>query len=250
MTVLEENALIVELQIDHDIFEWESFHFPRSPTVKKLLKMLASGEDADVSFLVGDTEILAHKFILKLNAEQLYQFVVGADVNFPVEVEGTTPEIFRFCLEYIYGDDRPDLNFLLEHYEEIIKVSNKYGVIGLKLQADAAKIASLTINASNVIEYLRFADSMNCTLLKEYATSIYISNFDMLVRSESELEELAKSPDVLRDLMIAISNNKGKPLVHGKPVSCGYIRRKTRSNATVNDIIGELIDLDLDVDGT
>lgn len=231
MAVLEENALIVELKIDHDFIEREIFHLPSSPMVKNLLDMLASGEDADVSFLAGDTEILAHKLILKLNAGQLYQFVDKADINFPVKVEGTTPEIFRFCLQYIYGDDRPDLNFLLEHYEDVINVSNKYGIIGLKLQAEAAKIASLTINASNVIEHLLFADSKNCTLLKEYATSIYISNFDMLVRSSS-FEELGKSPDVLRDLMIAISNDK------------------TRSDATVNDLIGELIDLDLDVDGT
>ncbi len=231
MEALEENAFIVELQIDHDFIEREMFHLPPSPMVKNLLKMLASGEDADISFLVGDTEILAHKLILKLNAGQLYQFVDRADVNFPVKVEGTTPEVFKLCLEYIYGDDRPDLDFLLEHYEDVIDVSNKYGVIGLKLQAEVAKIASLTIDASNVIEHLRFADSKNCTLLKEYATSVYISNFDMLVRSSS-FEELAKSPDVLRDLVIAISNDQ------------------TRSDATVNDLIGELIDLDLDVDGT
>lgn len=231
MEILEENALIVELRIDHDFIEREVFHLPSSPTVNNLLKMLASGEDADVSFLVGDKEILAHKLILKLNAIQLYQFVDSADVNFPVKIEGTTPEIFYLCLEYIYGDDRPDLNFLLEHYEDVIDVSNKYGVIGLKLQAEVAKIASLTIDASNVIEHLRFADSKNCALLKEYATSIYISNFDMLVRSSS-FDELAKSPDVLRDLVIAISNEQ------------------TRNDATVNDLIGELIDLDLDVDGS
>ena len=252
MTVLEENAFIIELKIERDYIDRKTFHFPCSPMAKNALKMLTSGEDADCSFLVGDTVIYAHKLILKLNTELLHTFVVGTDDNSPVKIEGTSPEIFRFVLEYIYGDDNPDFNFLLEHYEDVIEVSNKYGVIGLKLQAEAAKISSLTIDDSNVTEHLIFAHSKNCVLLKEYATSIYISKFDDLVRSSS-LEELAKSPDVLRELMIAVADSMKKSVPTGYSRTLPRIIRKItipRSDSTVNDLIGELIDLDLDIDGT
>ena len=157
MSVLEENALTIELEIYHDYIEQE-FNLPRNSLAKAALKMLKSGEDADISFIVGDTVIYAHKLILKLNAELLYAFVdetTDDDVDSPVKVEGTTAEIFRFVLTYIYGDDEPDPIFLVEHYEEIIDVADKYGIIGLKLKAEAAKISSLTIDAtSDLTEHL------------------------------------------------------------------------------------------------
>ena len=72
-------------------------------------------------------------------------------------------------------------------------------------------------------------------------TSIYTSKFDNFVRSIS-FEELAKSPDILRDLMIAVADYKEK-----KPRK---VTENNRSDSTVNDLIGQLLDLDLDIDGT
>ena len=257
MPLLEENALVIELEVWHDYIELKEFHYPRNTLAKAALKLLASGEDADVSFIVGDTVIYAHKLILKLNAGLLHTFIdKTGDVSSPVKIEGTTAEIFRFVLTYIYGDDEPDPIFLVEQYEEIIDVADKYGIIGLKLQAEAAKICSLTIDSSasnELIEHLRFAYSKNCALLKEHLTSIYTSKFDDLVRSSS-FDELAKSPDILRDLMIAVADYKEKSVLSGVSFlsARGYTvtEEKDRNDSTVNDLIGELIDLELDIDGT
>ena len=71
MPVLEDNALIIELEVTHDHIEQE-FNVPRNTLAKAALKMFASGEDAGVSFIVGDTVIHAHKLILKLNAGLLH----------------------------------------------------------------------------------------------------------------------------------------------------------------------------------
>ena len=62
-----------------------------------------------------------------------------------------------------------------------------------------------------------------------------------MIRS-SCFEELAKSPDILRDLTIAVADYMEK-----KPRK---VTMTSRSDSTVNELIGELIDLDLDIDGT
>ena len=80
MPLLEEDALIIELEIEHDYIEQE-FHYPRNTLAKAALKMFASGKNADVSFIVGDTIIYAHKLILELNAGLLHTFADEADVN-------------------------------------------------------------------------------------------------------------------------------------------------------------------------
>ena len=85
MPVLEsDNALIIELEVTHDHIEQE-FNVPRNTLAKAALKMLSSGEDADVSFIIGNTVIHAHKLILKLNAGLLHTFVDKSDTSSPVK---------------------------------------------------------------------------------------------------------------------------------------------------------------------
>ena len=124
----------------------------------------------------------------------------------------------------------PDFDYLVEHYQEVIDITDKCNVIGLKLEAQAAKIASLSIDADNVTEVLLYAHEKNCFLLKEYATKIYVSNYGRLVLTDSFME-LAKTPELLRELMVAVN---------------GPSARKKR---TVNKLIGQLLDRDLDIDG-
>ena len=80
MPLLEESALIIELEVWHDYIAPE-FHVPHNSLAKAALKLLASGKNADVSFIVGDTVIYAHKLILELNAGLLHTFADKADVN-------------------------------------------------------------------------------------------------------------------------------------------------------------------------
>ena len=62
-----------------------------------------------------------------------------------------------------------------------------------------------------------------------------------MIRSTS-FDELARSPDILRDLTIAVADYMKK-----KPRE---VTMNSRSDSTVNELIGELITLELDIDGT
>lgn len=74
------------------------------------MELLDSGEDADVFFQVNGVRLPAHKLILKLNAKQLYSFFTSDGTT--VVIEGTTPELFKLMLRYVFGDDTPEFEYL------------------------------------------------------------------------------------------------------------------------------------------
>ena len=227
-SILVDNALIIELEVEDDIIDISSFNLPASTLQSSVLELLDSGDDADVFFIVEGISLPAHKLILKLNAKQLYSFFTSDDTT--VIIEGTTPELFKFMLRYVYGDDQPDFKYLVDHYQEVIGITDKYNITGLKLEAQAAKIASLTTDKDNVTEILIFAHDKNCFLLKEYAMKMYVCNFEDLVHTDS-FNKLATNVELLRELMIAVNG------------------LSSETDSTVNKLIGKLLKYDLDFDG-
>lgn len=226
-SLLRDDALIIEMVVEDDTANVNSLDLPKSSLVNNALQLLVSGDDADVAFEVNGSIIHAHKLILKINAKQLHSFFSSGN---SVKVEGTTPELFRFMLRYVYGDDGPDDDFdhLVENYKGIIDISDRYNIIGLKIKAEAAKIASLTIDKDNVTEILLFAHNKNCYLLKEYATQVYSANVYELVNSDA-LNELATTIDLLRELMIATKGQEKEYSHH--------------------ELIGKMLEYNLDYDG-
>ena len=59
-----------------------------------------------------------------MNVKQLYSFFTSDDTT--VVIEGTTPELFKLMLRYVYGDDQPDFKYLFDHYQEVIGITDKY----------------------------------------------------------------------------------------------------------------------------
>jgi len=228
-SLLVDNALIIELEVEDDIIDISSFNLPASTLQSNVLKLFDSGEDADVFFMVEGISLPAHKLILKLNAKQLDSFFTDGDKS-TVVIEGTTLKLFKFMLRYVYGDDQPDFKYLVDHYHEIIDITDKYNITGLKLEAQAAKIASLTIDKDNVTEILIFAHDKNCFLLKEYAMKMYVCNFEDLVHTDS-FNQLATNVELLRELMIAVNG------------------LSSETDSTINILIGKMLKYDLDFDG-
>jgi hypothetical protein len=65
---------------------------------------------------------------------------------------------------------------LKENAKEIIDAADRYGVISLKLEAEACYVKSTTITVENMIDNLLYADSKNCALLKEAVVDFMVSN--------------------------------------------------------------------------
>jgi hypothetical protein len=78
-------------------------------------------------------------------------------------------------LNYIYGGKVSD-DDMKSHEREIIEAADKYGVINLKLEAEACLVEGTTFTIENVKELLIYAESKNCALLKEAAMDYVVAN--------------------------------------------------------------------------
>jgi len=60
--------------------------------------------------------------------------------------------------------------------KEIIDAADKYGVVNLKLEAEACYASSITLTAENMLDNLLYADSKNCALLREVVMDFIVEN--------------------------------------------------------------------------
>ena len=89
---------------------------------------------------------------------------------------------------------------LKANVKDIINAADKYGVVGLKLEAEASFVTSTTITLDNVMDNLLYADSKNCALLKEAA-------MDFIARNRSEAAKRVNFENfpghLVKDLLIS-----------------------------------------------
>jgi hypothetical protein len=71
------------------------------------------------------------------------------------------------------------------HARDIIDAADKYGVVNLKLEAEASFVVGATFTIENVMELLLYADSKNLALLKEAAMGYMTENRDEVLEKLS-----------------------------------------------------------------
>ncbi|KAL7534186.1 hypothetical protein ACHAWF_004745 [Thalassiosira exigua] len=129
------------------------------------------------------TNFHAHRFILRQCASALGDLCKDGEDSTPVRISDDEPKIFRHLLYYAYGGKIDD-DELKESAKDIIDAADKFGVVGLKLEAEASYVSSMDITIDNVIDNLLYADAKNCALLKEAV-------MDFLVRHKKEAKKLS-----------------------------------------------------------
>ena len=56
---------------------------------------------------------------------------------------------------------------LMSNAQDLIDAANKFGIVNLKLKAEACYVKSTTLTINNVLDNICYTDSKNCALLKE-----------------------------------------------------------------------------------
>ena len=91
-----------------------------------------------------------------------------------------------------------------ENAKEIIDAADKYGIVGLKLEAEVTFVTSETIRFDNAIDTLLYADATNCALLKEAVMDFIYENRKEAV-SKLLFDDVPGS--VVKDLLAAVNRN-------------------------------------------
>jgi speckle-type POZ protein len=229
---------------------------PKNPFQKMVLKDMFLNEDtADACFEVCCAEAKeaeqkrakaselfhAHSQILKTGAPMLANLFDFEDNDGKIAtatIADIKPDIFRHLLYYVYGGSVPEEE-LKTHAKAIIDAADKYSIVNLKLEAEAAYVKSTKITMDNAMDNLLYADAKNCALLKET-----VMNF--LAENSSDAAEKISFTDfpahVVKDLLVAVSRN-------GKKEASGTTTDDL-TTLSVNALRRKLDEKGLDIDGS
>ena len=189
-----EGTLTVEVRMKRvDGTSSPTAFIPTNPINNNILKSFNDEESSDVVFEVESgrheeingkrlkitTNFYAHRLMLKdgapLLAELCKPSADGGDAKTTVSISDIKPDIFKHMLFYLYGgkvtDEEMDTNA-----KDIINACDKYGMVHLKLEAEARYVKSTTIDIDNILDNLLYADSKNCALLKEAVMDYIVTN--------------------------------------------------------------------------
>ncbi len=194
---------------------------PKNSFFATMLSMFNDEETADVCFDVSKTEMIedgtkraktsvtfhAHKCIIKKCAPML------ADLFEPINGNGeeiatikdVEPHIFRHLLCYVYGGSVSE-DDLKSHAKDIIDAADKYSIVNLKLEAEAAYVKSTKITTDNVMDDLLYADAKNCALLKEAVFDFIAKNGEEVIAKLS----FNNIPGHLMKDLLVVTTRKGK----------------------------------------
>jgi hypothetical protein len=158
--------------------------------------------------------------------------------NDTASISDVKPDIFRHLLFYVYGGSVAEED-LKTHAKDIIDAADKYSIVNLKLEAEAAYVESIEITIDNAIDNLLYADAKNCALLKEAVMNFLAANPD-------ETAEKISFDDVpghlMKDLLFAVGRN------NKKEASGTNVNELT--TLCVNALRRKLDEMGLDVDGS
>ncbi|KAL7524079.1 hypothetical protein ACHAXR_000424, partial [Thalassiosira sp. AJA248-18] len=155
VSALVAGALVVEVQMKR-----AGSNLPNpvpfiaeNPFCNMMLKVFMDDESADVVLEVRDgdeqahVQFHAHRVILKQCAPVLAELCGSGGAS--VSITDVKPEIFRHMLCYVYGGKVQEED-LKSHAKEIIEAANRFGVVNLKLEAEASYVKSTTMGVDNV----------------------------------------------------------------------------------------------------
>jgi hypothetical protein len=164
---------------------------PENPLYKIIQDMFMDEESADIVFEVGGghqsnnkktkkakTSLVrfpAHKFILRPSSTLAELCRSAGDKTSPIHIPDISPDIFQNLLFHLYGGKISD-DDMKYHAREIIDAADRYGVIDLKLRAEACLVETTAFSIENLLDLLLYADSKNCALLKEAAIDFMLEN--------------------------------------------------------------------------
>mmetsp|Transcript_15833 Transcript_15833/g.38052 ORF Transcript_15833/g.38052 Transcript_15833/m.38052 type:complete len:417 (+) Transcript_15833:65-1315(+) len=242
--VLVEGTLVIEVRMKLEEARDTPVppFVPENPLCQLILKKFMDQDSADVIFEVGSKSVsqgrgaskrakkspnlfYAHHLILQGGAQPLADLCALRKDSAPVQITDVRPDIFRHLLYYVYGG-RILEEELKANAKDVIDAADKYGVVNLKLEAEACHAKFLELSTNNVLDNLLYAHAKNCALLKEVVIDFMTENSDAILGKVS-FDDVPGS--VVSDLLTATArrNNSDSDInVSDKTMRVSALRKK------------------------
>ena len=142
-----------------------------------------------------------------MNAPALADMCRPGDASAPTTINNVQPEIFKHLLYYCYGGkiSKEDLR---SNAKDIIEAADRFGIINLKLEAEACYVDTVELTLDNILEVVTYADSKNLALLKEHCMEFLSSANKMEVAKKVSFVDMP--PHLVKDLLVAQARSEAK----------------------------------------
>jgi len=180
LTYLNNGTLTLEIHLRTNKQVDPASFVPSNPCSGNLLKGFNDEEMSDVAFEVGGevesaanrrkrgktitTRFHAFHAILRLNAPSLSDMCRPGD-EAAVSINGMEPEVFKMVLYFCYGGTVSE-DELAANAKAIIEAADRFGIVNLKLQAEAVLAKQTDITVDNMLDNLLYANSKNLALFQ------------------------------------------------------------------------------------
>ncbi|EJK73099.1 hypothetical protein THAOC_05297, partial [Thalassiosira oceanica] len=192
---------------------------PSNPFCDNVLKVFNNEEKSDVVFIVGGevesaanrrkraktaaTRFYASRVILDVNAPSLADMCRPGD-EAAVPINGVEPEVFKMVLYFCYGG-AITVEELAAKAKEIIEAADRFGIVNLKLQAEAVLTEQTEVTVDNMLDNLLYANSKNLALFLEKIMDFVAENGSMLLGKVS-FDDVPSN--LISDILTAVAQGK------------------------------------------
>ena len=215
---------------------------PPSRGLNSLLQLFESGTGSDVTFVVGEQRMRAHRQILLAHSPVLSSLCDDADTD--IEISEVSPAMFKEVLRFTYCDELSSCNVLstLNGARDVLKAADRFGITRLNQLAEI-ELATRHLSVESATDLLLLADAHSCPQLKESATEFFVSKAPEVMATEG-WRRLSKSADLLAELVGVLASPNKHPSEDDGGVGADRVKRMR-----VSELRKELADADLDTDG-
>jgi hypothetical protein len=194
MDSLVDGALVIEVKMKlADPTKTPPPFIPENPSACKIIQgMFMNEESADIVFNVGGEQFEsnarkkakttssvafpAHRIILRECSPTLAELCgPEGDKITSIKIPDVSPVVFHHMLYHLYGG-KVAHDDMKSHAKEIVNVADKYGVVDLKLEAEAVLVKTTVFSVEKLLDLLLYAESKNCALLKEAVLDFMLAN--------------------------------------------------------------------------
>ena len=206
----KDGTLVIE--VDIQIAEerkniWYPDPLQEEPSLVKLYHTHES--TSDITFDVDGKEFHAHKSILSVRAETLFELTNDDDNGRNrdgkiLTIFSTEADIFEQILEYVYTVKTPEIKN--EGIAiKLLVAADRFGCTDLKLYIEST-IVDKFLNATNAAKWLLLSDSHSCALLKEASMRLHVSDANTVMESKDDWSMVVESNRLLEELFKSNSN--------------------------------------------
>jgi speckle-type POZ protein len=153
-------------------------------TTWNLEQLLVNGKGLDVTFLVEERKINAHRLVIATRSPVLYEVVVGSNEDdHVVIIDDIKFAVFKAMLHFIYTDELLPIKDLAPAARdsgddvmivgEILAAACRFGMN--KMKAKCEKVLGESTSIKNVSRILKLARHHHCSKLEDHCIELYLT---------------------------------------------------------------------------